>query len=165
MGVCWVDHYKVGDLCVFPFMRSLSAGRDARTVQVLITFTPLVYREVLALSIHRHRPDFEVLLAPPGSSDGRTKRFRPHVLVQDAKEAVALLGLPDGVVCRIRMLTTERVDATVELDGLRGPRCPLRGSVRGAGEGRWVVERGRRSSKGWIAGHGTTKQANHPLHV
>jgi hypothetical protein len=52
-----------------------------------------MYREVLALTIRR-RPDFEVLLA-----------------------SVTLLGLPDGVLCRVRLLTTERVDATVELDG------------------------------------------------
>jgi hypothetical protein len=86
-------------------------------VRILITITPLMYGQVLALTIRRRRPDFEVLLASQGSLDGRAKRFRPHVLMQDAKGAVTLLGLPDGVLCRVRMLTTERVDATVELDG------------------------------------------------
>jgi hypothetical protein len=95
----------------------LSAGRSAHFVRILISITPLMYREVLALTIRRRRPDFEVLLASPGSVDGRAERFRPHVLMQDAKEAVTLLGLPDGVLCRVRMLTTERLDATVELDG------------------------------------------------
>src|SRR3712207_8017552 len=62
-----------------------------RSVRILISITPLMYREVLALTIRRRRPDFEVLLASPGSVDGRAERFRPHVLMQDAKEAVALL--------------------------------------------------------------------------
>lgn len=86
-------------------------------MRILITITPLMYREVFALSIRRRRPDFEVLLAPPGSLDGRAESFQPHVLMQDAQEAVALLGLPDGVLCRVRILTTECMDATVELDG------------------------------------------------
>jgi hypothetical protein len=112
-----VDHYKVGDLCVFHSMRSLSAGRNARTVRILITLTPRMYREVLALSVHRHRPDFEVLLAPPGSLDGEVERFGPHVLVQDADEAEPTTVLPEGVLRRIQILKTGRLDATIELDG------------------------------------------------
>jgi hypothetical protein len=77
-----------------------------------------MYREVLALSIHRHRPDFEVLLAPPGVLDGRTQRFEPHVLVQDADEAGLPPALAEGVVCRVRVLKkSDRIDATIELDG------------------------------------------------
>jgi hypothetical protein len=98
---------------VFPFMRSLSAERKAYLVRILVTISPRLYREVLALSIHRRRPDFEVLLAPPGALDGETERFEPHVLVQDADDA----ALAEGVVCRARLLLTERIDATIELDG------------------------------------------------
>jgi hypothetical protein len=76
-----------------------------------------MYREVLALSVHRHRPDFEVLLAPPGSLDGEVERFDPHVLVQDADEAEPTTVLPEGVLCRIQILKTGRLDATIELDG------------------------------------------------
>jgi hypothetical protein len=89
-------------------------------VRILLTITPRMYREALALSIHRRRPDFEVLLAPPWPLDGKAELFRPHVLVQDADEA----GLPpalaqdeQGVVCRIRILTADRIEATIELDG------------------------------------------------
>jgi hypothetical protein len=109
--------HKVDDLCVVPFTRSLSAEGSALFVRILIAITPRMYGEVLALTIHRRRPDFEVLLAPPGSLEGEIERFGPHVLMQDAKDPVALLGLPDGILCRVRMLTTERVDATVEMDG------------------------------------------------
>jgi len=96
-------------------MRSLSAERKAYLVRILLIITPRLYREVLALSIHRRRPDFEVLLAPPGALDGRAERFEPHVLVQDADDAAPALA--EGVVCRLRILLTERIDATIELDG------------------------------------------------
>jgi len=86
-------------------------------VRILITITPRMYREVLALSIHRRRPDLEVLLAPPWSLDGKAERFGPHVLVQDADEAGLPPALPDGVLCRVQLLDTGCLDATIELDG------------------------------------------------
>jgi hypothetical protein len=112
-----VDHYKVDDPCVFPFMRSLSAERNAYFLRILITTTPRMYREVLALSIHRHRPHFEVLLADPATMDGEAERFGPHALVHDADEKGLPPGVHDDVVCRVRILLTERMDATIELDG------------------------------------------------
>ena len=86
-------------------------------VRILVTITPRLYREVLALSIYRRRPDFEVLLTPPWPLDGRAERFEPHVLVQDADEAGLPPALERGVVCRVRILKTDRIDATIELDG------------------------------------------------
>jgi hypothetical protein len=86
-------------------------------VRILVTITPRLYREVLALSIHGRRPDFEVLLAPPGALDGEVERFGPHVLVQDADEAGLPPAFAEDVVCRVRILKTDRLDATIELDG------------------------------------------------
>ena len=86
-------------------------------MRILITITPRMYREVLALSIHRRRPGFEVLLAPPWTLDGRAERFWPHVLVQNHEEAGLPLELPDGVVCRIRHLKTDRIEAAIEVGG------------------------------------------------
>ena len=86
-------------------------------MRILLTITPRLYREVLALCIHRRRPDFDVLLAPPWPLDGRAERFEPHVLVQDAYEAGLLPALAGGVVCRVRVLKKpERIDATIEMD-------------------------------------------------
>jgi hypothetical protein len=110
--------HKVDDLCVVPFTRSLSAEGSALLVRILIAITPRMYGEVLALTIHRRRPDFEVLLAPPGSLEGEIERFGPHVLVQDAEEAEpASQALPDGVLHCIRILNANRADATIEVDG------------------------------------------------
>jgi hypothetical protein len=39
------------------------------------------------------------------------------VLVQDADEAGLPPALERGVVCRVRILKTDRIDATIELDG------------------------------------------------
>jgi hypothetical protein len=77
-----------------------------------------MYREALALFIHRRRPDFDVLLAPPWSLDRRAEHFGPHVLVQDADEAGLPLALAGGVVCRVLVLKKpDRIDATIELYG------------------------------------------------
>jgi hypothetical protein len=108
----------VDDLCVSPFMPSLSAETNACFMRILLTISPRLYRETLALCIHGRRPDFEVLLAPPWPLDGRAERFRPHVLVQDADEAGLPPALAGGVVCRVRILKkTDRIDATIEVDG------------------------------------------------
>ena len=98
-------------------MRPLSAGRNACFVRILVIISPRLYREVIALSIQRRRPDFEVLLAPPWPLDGKTELFEPHVLVQDDDEAGLPPALAQGVVCRVRILVTDRIHATIELDG------------------------------------------------
>ena len=87
-------------------------------MRILLTITPRLYRETLALCIHRRCPDFEVLLAPPWPFDGEAERFKPHVLVQDDEEAGLLPALEAGVVCRVWVLKKpDRIDATIELDG------------------------------------------------
>ena len=87
-------------------------------MRILVTISPRLYREAIALSIHRHRPDFEVLLASTDSLDGEAERFAPHALVQDADEEGLPPGVPDGLVCRVQVLkTTERMDAAIELGG------------------------------------------------
>jgi hypothetical protein len=99
-------------------MRSLSAERNACFVRILVTISPRLYREVLALCIHRRRPDFDVLIAPPWPLDGRAERFGPHVLVHDADEAGLPPALAEDVVCRMRILKKpDRIDATIELGG------------------------------------------------
>ena len=85
-------------------------------MRILITITPRLYREVLALSIHLRCPDFKVLLAHPLSLSGEAERFGPHVLVQDAYTAPSSLVLPDRMLCRIQILDTGRMDAAIELD-------------------------------------------------
>jgi len=86
-------------------------------VRILVTVSPLMYREAIALSIHDRRPDSEVLLAPPRPTDRRTGSFGPHVLVHDAEEAELPPALAGSVACRVRMRVAARVNATVEAGG------------------------------------------------
>ena len=86
-------------------------------MRILVTVSPLMYREAIALSIHDRRPDSEVLIAPPRPRDWRTDRFGPHVLVHDAEEAGLPPALAGGVACRVRVRVADRVDATVEAGG------------------------------------------------
>ncbi len=86
-------------------------------MRILVTVSPLMFREAMALSIHDWRPDFEVLIAPPRPSDGRTGRFGPHVLVHDAEETAPPRALAGDLVCRVRVRAAARVDATVEAGG------------------------------------------------
>jgi hypothetical protein len=39
-------------------------------MRILITVKPRMYREAIAASIHRHRPDAEIVLAPPSPWTG-----------------------------------------------------------------------------------------------
>jgi hypothetical protein len=95
-----------------------------------------MFREAMALSIHDRRPDFEVLIAPPRPSDGRTGRFGPHVLVHDAGETAPPRALAGDLVCRVRVRAA-RVDATVEAGGAVSEVCDadlkdLFGALEGA---------------------------------
>ena len=45
-------------------------------MRVLITVQPLMYREALALAIHKRRPDIEVLVGPEDSLDGGPRDSR-----------------------------------------------------------------------------------------
>ena len=51
-------------------------------MRILVANTPLMYRETLALTIHRHNPDFEVMIADLTSMDGEAERFGPHALIR-----------------------------------------------------------------------------------
>jgi hypothetical protein len=86
-------------------------------VRILVTVSPLMYREAIALSIHARRPDFEVLMAPPRPTDGRAGRFGPHVLVHDAGEAVPPPAVAGDLLCRVGVRLADRVDAVVETGG------------------------------------------------
>lgn len=83
-------------------------------MRILIAVKPRVYREVLALSLHQHRPDDEVLISPPESLDGEVRRFKPHlvVCVEDA-----VLDIPPSVLCRVEIMFSDGLDARIGLDG------------------------------------------------
>src|SRR5215208_6207082 len=53
-------------------------------IRVLVTLSPLMYRQAVALSVQRNRPGLvEVRLAPPEAMEAEIASFGPHLLVHD----------------------------------------------------------------------------------
>jgi hypothetical protein len=84
-------------------------------MRILIANTPLMYRESLALAIHRHNPDFEVMISDPVSMDGEAERFGPHALVRD--DDGIEVGSPDGVVCWVGIIIDDHLKVRISVDG------------------------------------------------
>ena len=84
-------------------------------MRILTANSPLMYRETLAMAIHRHDPDFEVMIAHPASLDEEATRFRPHTLVRD--DDGIEVGSPDGVVCWIGVIIDDHLKARISIDG------------------------------------------------
>ena len=85
-------------------------------MRILVTVKPRMYRESLALNLCQHRPDFEVMLAPDASLDGKAEGFRPDLLVRNDTDGVDM-HLMGGIRCWIEVLYSDGMDARVSLDG------------------------------------------------
>ncbi len=85
-------------------------------VRILITVSPLMYREALAAAVHRHRPEFEVRMAPPKDIYKEIGRFNPHLIVRADNDGVdpALL---ERVPYRVEIMYTDSMNAKIALDG------------------------------------------------
>lgn len=83
---------------------------------ILITVTPRMYREAIAMAIHRDRPDAEILLAPPESVDGEVRSLRPHLIVRNDTDGATSEALA-GVAHQVKVLYSDSMDAEVSLDG------------------------------------------------
>ena len=86
-------------------------------VRVLVTLEPRMYREAIALAVHRNRPEAEVLLVPDEVMDGQVMDFAPHVLVRNDSDRAVPEGLLGSAVCRMEILYTDGMTARVEAGG------------------------------------------------
>ena len=84
-------------------------------MRVLVANTPRMYRESLALSIQRARPNFEVLLAAPEDLNGTVQRCAPHALVRD-DDGVERWS-PDGVICWAGIIIDNHLNARISVNG------------------------------------------------
>lgn len=84
-------------------------------MRILVAVKPLMYREVVALSLHQHRPDAEVMLSPPEVLAQEIGRFRPHLVVYT--EGIAPDTLLDALVYRAKLLFSDGLDAEFSVDG------------------------------------------------
>lgn len=85
-------------------------------MRILITVKPRMYREAIAIAIHHHRPDVEIMLASPESVDGDMRRFRPHLIVRTDTDWPTL-DTPAGEAHQVKVLYSNGMDAEVSLDG------------------------------------------------
>ena len=70
--------------------------------RVLVTLSPRLYRESVALSIQWARPDLEVRAAAPEDADLELAGWRPHLLVHDDTAPIPKWVL-DAVRCRVEI--------------------------------------------------------------
>jgi hypothetical protein len=95
---------------------SVSHTRGAnKMVRVLVTVEPRMYREAIAIAVHRNRPEAEVMLVAEEGMDGQVKDFAPHVLVRNDSDRVVPEGLLGSVVCRMEVLYTDSMAARVSV--------------------------------------------------
>jgi hypothetical protein len=84
-------------------------------VRILVTVKPQMYRETLALTLHEHRPDAEVMIAPSESLDGEVTSFRPHLLVRN-DDGAGPESL-NAIAYRIEILYSDGMGARINLNG------------------------------------------------
>ena len=86
-------------------------------VRVLVTVEPRMYREALAIAVHRNRPEAEVMLVSEEVMNGQAEDFAPHVLVRNDSDEAFPEGLLGSVVCRMEVLYTNGMAARVSVGG------------------------------------------------
>jgi hypothetical protein len=83
---------------------------------MLVTVKPTMYRETLALALHRYRPDAEVMLVSSDFLDGEVAGFSPHLLVHNDNEGATPEAL-NNVLCRIEVLIGDSISARIIVNG------------------------------------------------
>src|SRR5215213_3512181 len=86
-------------------------------MRVLVSVSPRMYREAIALSIQRNRPGIEVRLAPPEDTEEELASFRTDLLIHDDTAPIPEEAL-DGVPTRLEMLYSDSMDARVMANGM-----------------------------------------------
>ena len=85
-------------------------------MRVLVALSPRMYRQAIALSIHRNRPGLDVGAASPEAAVGEIESFRPRLLVHDDSAPIPE-GALDGVPCRVEVLYSASMSARAHVGG------------------------------------------------
>lgn len=85
-------------------------------MRILVTAKPKMYREAIALALHKYRPEAEVMLISAESLDGEIGSFMPHLILHNDKDGIAPEEL-ERVVCRIEILFSDGMDAMIIMNG------------------------------------------------
>ena len=98
----------------------------AGMIRVLVTLSPQMYRQAIALSIQRGRPGLvDVRIAPPEAAEAELASFRPHLLVHNDPRGDSRSGalpIPEtalrAVPHRLEVLYSDGMDALISADGV-----------------------------------------------
>ena len=85
-------------------------------IRVLVALSPRMYREVIALCIHRNRPGLDVRSAPQEEAGQEIGTFRPHLLVHNDTVPFAE-GALAGVDFRVEVLYADSMSVRVHVGG------------------------------------------------
>jgi hypothetical protein len=109
-------------------------------MRVLVSVSPRMYREAIALSIQRNRPGIEVRISPPEAAEEELAAFRPDLLIHDDTVPIPEEVL-EGIPTRVEMLYSDSMDARDGLpDARHVHRRPAQNLGRGGGPGwRWLA--------------------------
>jgi hypothetical protein len=119
-------------------------------VRVLVTVSPLMYREAIARSLHQRRPDFEVRIAPPGAAEEELRGFRPHLLVHNDTDGLDRSVL-EGVPCWVEVCYSDSMDAKSAWTGAsRRPGTSPPTTCCGPRTRRWLGCVGPRVAACWV---------------
>jgi len=86
-------------------------------VRVLVTVSPMMYREAVAASIRSARPGIEVRVAPPEDAEEQLALFRPDLLLYNDTAPIPEEAL-EGIPARVEVLYSDSMDARVRADGM-----------------------------------------------
>ena len=75
-----------------------------------------MYREVIALSIHRNRPGLDVRSAPPEDAERELADFLPRLLVHNDDAPIPEVALAD-VPCRVEVRHSGSMSARTHVGG------------------------------------------------
>jgi hypothetical protein len=75
-----------------------------------------MYREALALSVQKHRPDLEVRIAPPEEAGPEVRSFDPHLLVRHDNDGLDPEDL-ENILCWIEIIYSDHMDARISVAG------------------------------------------------
>ena len=84
-------------------------------MRILVTVKPQMYREALAVVLHKHYPDAEVALGDPESVEGRAAAFGPDLILRNDTDG-ASQGFLDGVA-QIEVLYSDSMDTRITVNG------------------------------------------------
>ena len=86
-----------------------------RTSTVLVTIDPLMYRQVIAHCIRKHRPRVEVRLSEPENLDAEASRLAPDLIVCNRATAVVRASARSWVELEVRR-GPGNLEANVKVD-------------------------------------------------